>query len=129
MPELTVLASFSLASILLILAPGPDNLYVIAQSARHGFKSGFIVTLGLCSGLLFHTLAVVLGVAVLIQESALAFTILKVLGAMYLLYLAWQMWRQQGETQSQTTAPKLNARRLYLRGVVMNISNPNQPLL
>jgi threonine/homoserine/homoserine lactone efflux protein len=81
---------FFTASLLLALAPGPDNILVLTQSALYGRKTGILITLGLCTGLLGHTAAVVLGVAALIKSSALAFSILKLTGAAYLLYLAWK---------------------------------------
>ncbi len=86
-------ATFFAASVILALAPGPDNIFVLTQSALHGKISGLWVTLGLCTGLVVHTTAVVLGVAVIFQVSAVAFTLLKVVGAGYLLYLAWHAFR------------------------------------
>ncbi|MES9886325.1 MAG: LysE family transporter, partial [Candidatus Sedimenticola sp. 6PFRAG1] len=78
-PETLLL--FLTSSTLLALAPGPDNLFVLAQSMANGAKAGIIITLGLCTGLLVHTTAVAFGLAVIFQTSALAFTILKFLGA------------------------------------------------
>ena len=74
----------------LAAVPGPDNIFVLTQSAMHGRLAGLIVTLGLASGLMFHTTAVAFGVAVLFQTSQYAFVVLKYAGAAYLLYLAWQ---------------------------------------
>ena len=81
---------FLLTSLLLCLAPGPDNLFVLTQSAMYGRRPGLLVTLGLCTGLLVHTTAVALGVAVIFQTSASAFLLLKIVGAGYLLYLVMQ---------------------------------------
>ncbi|WP_457577633.1 LysE family translocator, partial [Desulfomarina sp.] len=80
---------FFTASVLLALTPGPDNLFVLTQAAQGGRAAGFGVTLGLCTGLLVHTSAVALGVAAIFQASALAFSLLKYIGAAYLLYLAF----------------------------------------
>ena len=66
---------FFTASLALALAPGPDNIFVLTQSALHGRVAGLFITLGLCSGLLVHTAAVALGVAVIFQTSALAFNL------------------------------------------------------
>ena len=74
----TVLAFFSV-SLLLALAPGPDNVFVLVHSAQHGVRAGVLVVLGLCSGLLFHTAAVALGLAALLAASPLAFGALKAL--------------------------------------------------
>ncbi|HHX34610.1 MAG TPA: LysE family translocator [Gammaproteobacteria bacterium] len=116
--------TFVIASVLLGIAPGPDNIFVMAQSALYGKKSGVLVTLGLCTGLIVHTSAVALGVAVIFQTSVLAFTVLKVVGAMYLLYLAWQAVRASA---SRLETPKSTLRSngaLYRRGIIMNITNP-----
>ena len=83
------IAAFIVASALLSIAPGPDNIFVLTQSALYGKKSGIFVTLGLCTGLIVHTTAVAFGIAAIFQTSVVAFTILKVLGALYLAYLAW----------------------------------------
>ena len=116
-------ALFMLASLALAIAPGPDNLFVLTQSALHGRQAGLLVTLGLMTGLVVHTAAVSLGLAALFQTSALAFNGLKVLGALYLLYLAWQAFRADAAKPGELpAAPSL--RSLYGRGVVMNLSNP-----
>ena len=84
-----ILFMFFTTSVLLALSPGPDNLFVMTQAAQQGRKAGLLVTLGLCTGLLFHTAAVTFGLAALFSASAVAFTFLKFAGAGYLLYLAW----------------------------------------
>lgn len=124
MPTLDTIAVFFVASVALALAPGPDNIFVLTQSALNGRKSGFFVTLGLCTGLLVHTAAVSLGVAAVFQTSALAFNILKMVGAAYLLYLAWLAFRAKPEEIGRKGASSLGLRKLYLRGVIMNITNP-----
>jgi len=96
MPALDTLTQFFFASIMLGLAPGPDNIYVLTQSAVQGRSAGIVVTLGLCSGLVLHTTLVALGVAALIATSAPLFLLLKLGGAGYLLYLAYQAFRADG---------------------------------
>ncbi len=118
------LTLFLTSSILLALAPGPDNLFVLAQSAQHGRKAGLIVTFGLCTGVLVHTAAVTFGVAAIFQTSAVAFTILKYFGATYLLYLAWMSFRASGKAGADKEVKKLSFRKLYFRGVIMNVTNP-----
>lgn len=118
------LTTFIVASTLLGLAPGPDNLFVLTQSALYGRKAGILVTLGLCTGLVVHTTAVALGVAAVIQGSATAFTALKMAGALYLLYLAWQAFTASSAALQGRATPALNAFQLYRRGIVMNVTNP-----
>jgi threonine/homoserine/homoserine lactone efflux protein len=127
MPPANILATFFAAALLLALAPGPDNLFVLTQSATGGKGAGLTVTLGLCTGLIGHTLAVVLGVAALVRASALAFTGLKLLGAGYLLYLAWQAFRAPAASLAVTAASPGFAR-LYRRGIFMNLTNPKVSL-
>ena len=119
-----VLVLFIAASAALAIAPGPDNLYVLAQSALHGHRTGLLITLGLCTGLMVHISAVALGVATLVTTSAVAFTALKVFGAGYLLYLAWQAFRAGSSVMPESGGPRLGGFSCYARGVIMNISNP-----
>jgi threonine/homoserine/homoserine lactone efflux protein len=119
----TALAFFSV-SVLLALAPGPDNVFVLVHAAQHGVRAGLLVVLGLCSGLLFHTAAVALGLAALLATSALAFTVLKTVGALYLLWLAWRSWRAPSGPLDGDAGEGLGPWQTYGRGVLMNISNP-----
>lgn len=112
-------------SVLLSLAPGPDNIFVLTQSALYGRRSGMFITLGLCTGLLFHTTAVAFGVAAIIQTSTWAFTALKFSGAAYLSYLAWQAFKAPVERiDDQTQMTAASPAKLYQRGTIMNITNP-----
>ena len=123
-PE-SALAFFSL-SLVLALAPGPDNLFVLMVSAAEGRRAGFAVVLGLMLGVMVHTLAVALGLAALFAASATAFTVLKLAGAAYLLYLAWGAWHAPASLQAADTASGAAQGwpRLVARGVVMNLTNP-----
>lgn len=127
MIDLQTLLVFFPAAVLLALSPGPDNLFVLAQSAQHGRSAGVAVTLGLCTGLVGHTLAVALGLAAIVKASAFAFTVLKIVGALYLLWLAWQAWRAGAEV-GESNAPSLGGFELYRRGIVMNLTNPKVSL-
>lgn len=128
MLEVDVVAVFFLASVLLGLAPGPDNIYVLTQSAINGHAAGLIVTLGLCTGLLVHTSAVALGVAALFHTSAIAFNLFKLAGAGYLLFLAWQAFRASGGALDGPGVKRLRPLLLYRRGVLMNVTNPKVSL-
>jgi threonine/homoserine/homoserine lactone efflux protein len=119
----TALAFFAVA-VVLSLTPGPDNIFVLLQSAMRGPKAGMLIVLGLCSGLLVHTTAVALGLSALFAASTLAFTVLKLVGAAYLLYLAWQAFRAPTGIEQTTSRETMSARQTYLRGVIMNVTNP-----
>ena len=139
MPPLDVSLAFFIASIVLALAPGPDNIFVLTQSALYGWKQGLSVTFGLCTGLLLHTALVACGVAALILASPLLFSTLKTIGALYLLYLAWGALRAGKAVQTvpagnaspglnTSHAPSLSLSRLYRRGIIMNVTNPKVSL-
>jgi threonine/homoserine/homoserine lactone efflux protein len=118
------LITFFAASVLLALAPGPDNIFVLTQSALRGKGAGIAVTFGLCTGLLGHTAAVTLGLAALFAASSVAFTVLKLCGAAYLLWLAWQAFRASSTGIASCEKTALNNWQLYRRGILMNITNP-----
>ncbi|WP_263832508.1 LysE family translocator [Sulfurospirillum oryzae] len=124
MLELQTIMMFVTASTLLALAPGPDILFVLTQSMTKGSRSGIVIALGLCSGLIFHTTAVALGVAVIFQTSILAFTILKFVGAAYLLYLAYMAFKDASKSKLESDKSPLSLKALYKRGIFMNITNP-----
>jgi threonine/homoserine/homoserine lactone efflux protein len=125
MPVETQLA-FVAAALFLAFVPGPDNVFVMTLSALRGRRAGLCVVLGLCTGLVVHTAAVALGVAVVFQKSQLAFSLLKYAGTAYLVYLAWQAFRARPmpAAPGQPGAVAGEGRRLYLRGILMNVTNP-----
>ena len=127
--------AFFVAALLLGIAPGPDNIFVLTQSALFGAGAGMVTTLGLVTGLCVHTAAVALGVAAIFQTSALAFTLLKTAGAGYLLWLAWLSFRAGASTEkiAQGDGGPAGAAfpgymTLYRRGIVMNVTNPKVSL-
>jgi len=119
----TAIAFFGV-SCLLGITPGPDNIFVMVQSATYGKRAGMLVVLGLCTGLIGHTTAVALGLAAVFAASETAFLVLKMLGAAYLAYLAWGAFRAPVSDGGADAAPSLPPRQLYARGVVMNLTNP-----
>lgn len=124
MIPLQELAAFTLAALLIGLAPGPDNLFVLTQSALYGAKAGMQVILGLCTGLMVHMLMVFMGVAMLVQTSVMAFTVLKIAGALYLLTLAWQTLRAGQLKNGSQKENQISSYQLYCRGIFMNVTNP-----
>ncbi|MDJ0807892.1 MAG: LysE family translocator [Gammaproteobacteria bacterium] len=126
--SIQTITTFFFASLLLAIAPGPDNIFVLTQGMLHGRLAGLMVTLGLATGLILHTTLVALGVAVLFQTSILAFTLLKLLGAGYLLYLAWQALRSQEQEIGVHGMFPLEMGQLYRRGIIMNVTNPKVSL-
>ena len=121
--SLETVITFILASIVLCLVPGPDNIYVMTNSALKGWKVGFYNTLGLCTGLIAHTFLVAIGVSVIFQTSILAFNGLKIIGACYLIYLGW-LSLQSKELKISGAGEGYANRSYYITGVIMNLTNP-----
>ena len=136
--------NFFIAALVVALAPGPDNLFVLAQSATHGAKAGFSVICGLCTGICVQTALLIVGVSALIAASPVAFFVLQCCGAAYLLYLAYKSFQvRAGVVKLDAGADASNEmradnaggegaglpfRRLYLRGIIMNLTNPKAVL-
>lgn len=123
--DYSVLLAFFISSLLLAIAPGPDNIFVLSQSALYGVRSGFLIVLGLCTGLIFHTTLVVLGVSAIIVANVYLFLSVKIIGALYLLYLAKLAFFSKALGHgTENKGVVLSGFKLYLRGVIMNITNP-----
>lgn len=125
MPGWELSAAFFVTALLLGISPGPDIIFVLTQSAIYGSRAGIITTFGLATGLCFQTCAVALGIAALVRASPLAFNILRFCGAAYLCWLAWQAFRAKADKAELGVKGQAESfRRAYLRGVIMNITNP-----
>jgi len=118
------LLSFSAATVALALSPGPDNIYVITQSLVNGTKSGIATTAGLISGCIVHTALLAFGVSALITASDSIFYAIKVFGALYLLYLAYTVYKSDANVTFSDNAPKKSNWGLFKQGVFMNLVNP-----
>ncbi|GAB2833176.1 LysE family translocator [Comamonas piscis] len=135
MPTFQSLLAFFGVAVLLALSPGPDNLFVLMQSIQRGWRVGIAVVVGLCLGVVVHTMAVALGLAAVFAASSIAFTVLKWCGAAYLAYLAWGAWRAPvsadasagGAAADGSGRADIAGKDLLVmvrRGVVMNLTNP-----
>ena len=128
MIEPTQLFYFIAASVALTLLPGPDILFVLSISISQGKKAGIATASGLCTGLLFHTTAAALGISALVYGSAIAFTIVKYAGALYLIYLALKALKESGTFFSSIKVKETDMFLLYKRGILMNLLNPKVSL-
>lgn len=127
------LTEFAVAALLLAVAPGPDNMFVATHAAVYGARSGLLVTLGLCTGLVVHTLAVACGLAALLRTTPALLLAIRLVGAAYLLYLAGLAIRAAYapsplDANGPTQESQRSAFALYRRGVWMNLSNPKVAL-
>lgn len=116
---------FVAATSALAISPGPDNIYVLMQSITNGRKYGLATVCGLISGCLVHTTLVAFGVSVIIKENDTLFFIIKLFGALYLLYLAYKVYKSDAKvTLSKDAVPKKSLWQLFKQGVIMNVLNP-----
>ena len=116
------------ASILLTLAPGPDNIFVVIQGVSRGRKAAVITALGMCSGLSVHTTAAALGISAIFYSSALAFCAVKYAGAAYLMYLAWKAIQDRNALKLNSSVSQLSCFAMFRRGFIMNTLNPKVAL-
>lgn len=120
------LSAFLAASVLITLAPGPDNMMVLGLGVSRGKKSGMLFGLGCAIGCFSHTLLAALGISALIAATPLAFATLKIAGGLYLVWLGMQAIRNArplAATQAPDTAPASDAR-LFAKGLLANAINP-----
>ncbi|MFJ8234934.1 LysE family translocator [Ureibacillus sp. NPDC094379] len=120
--------SFLSAAIVLTLMPGPDNLFTLAQSMAKGKSAGIYTTLGLCTGLLVHITAATIGISAVIYQSVFAFTVVKYVGAAYLLFLAYKSFREKDSSFNLNHHDNLDYSSLYKKGIIMNLLNPKVSL-
>jgi threonine/homoserine/homoserine lactone efflux protein len=118
------LISFSIATLALAISPGPDNIYVLTQSLVNGTKSGIATTAGLISGCIVHTTLLAFGISAIITASEEIFYGIKVLGACYLLYLAYKVYKSDEHIALAEKAPKKSYSSLFKTGFIMNLVNP-----
>ena len=108
----------------LIIAPGPDMLYVITRGVTHGRKAGMVSAMGVICGILVHTTAAAFGLTLILQTSALAFLIVKYLGAIYLIYLGIKAWKEKSTFNVQASSSRTSFRKIFWQGVLSNVLNP-----
>lgn len=131
MMPIDIFLSFFSTCTLLALSPGPDNIFVLLQSALYGIRIGIYIVFGLCTGLLFHTFFVIISIEYIIKISPSAFLALRIIGALYLLYLAYLTIKSTPislDTEKENHTPTMSLWQYYQRGILMNISNPKVTL-
>jgi threonine/homoserine/homoserine lactone efflux protein len=125
-PDSPTLLVFSLAALAIIVVPGPAVLYVVAQSMSGGRGAGLVSALGVATGGLVHIVAAVAGLSALLVASAEAFTVVKLAGAAYLVYLGIRTLLSRPQERSAELPP--SRARTYRQGVVVNVLNPKTAL-
>ena len=124
-PSWAVFAAFLMSTVVLAITPGPDMTLFLSKTLSQGRKAGFAAMFGAVSGLFVHTLLAALGLTALLAASTTAFTILKIGGALYLLWLAIATLRKGSSLRvDRGTAPNEKLAKLYFTGVWINLLNP-----
>lgn len=126
---ITSYSIFLVSSILLNLTPGADTLYIVGNSISNGRRAGVLSALGISTGCLIHTLLAALGLSVILAQSALAFSIVKYLGAAYLIYLGIRtLLRKNSVFQVRQGREENSFKAVYLQGILTNVLNPKVAL-
>jgi threonine/homoserine/homoserine lactone efflux protein len=124
MIDATNFALFMAASWALILAPGPDTLYVITRGVSQGRKAGLLSALGVTLGILVHTVFAAFGLAMILQTSAMAFLMVKYIGAGYLVFLGIKALRNKSSFSLLAQAEEMDSRTVLWQGMLSNVLNP-----
>lgn len=120
-----IIISFIIATSILAISPGPDNIYVLMQSLVHGKKFGIATVCGLMTGCLVHTSLVAFGVSALIRANGSLYFVIKLFGALYLFYLAYKVYNSDGELSVENkNIPRKTISHLFKQGFIMNVLNP-----
>lgn len=115
---------FLLTSTVVILTPGQDMILVMSRSIAQGQKAGITTALGVSVGLLGHTLLATLGLGALLLASEFLFSIVKFIGAGYLIYIGYQLLRSKDHTIAMKDLPKVSYKKMFIQGALSNIMNP-----
>lgn len=116
---------FLITSLVVVLIPGTGVIYTVSTGLFLGWRASIAAALGCTAGIIPHLLASILGLSAVIHMSAVVFQCIKIVGAIYLLYLAWSMWRDTDGVQFDSPSlPKNNIWQIVLRGFLLNILNP-----
>ncbi|EDP69970.1 Lysine exporter protein (LYSE/YGGA) [Flavobacteriales bacterium ALC-1] len=120
-----ILLSFALATSALAISPGPDNIYVLVQSITNGKSYGLATVCGLIAGCIVHATLLAFGVSAIIKANESLFFGIKVLGALYLLFLAYKVYKSDAQLDLDAdTVPKKSLKGLFVQGFFMNVLNP-----
>lgn len=120
-----ILISFALATSVLAMSPGPDNIYVLVQSIAKGKSYGMATVCGLITGCIIHTTLLAFGVSAIIAANDYLFFGIKLLGACYLLFLAYKVFKSDAELSfNSDNVPNKNLKQLFVQGFFMNVLNP-----
>jgi len=128
LPDLPALALFFAASLILLVTPGPAVFYIVARSIDQGRLAGVVSTLGVAAGSCVHSLAAALGVSAILASSATAFTVVKLVGAGYLVYLGIRKFLVPDPVETDVIVQHKQLREIFVQGLIVNVLNPKTAL-
>lgn len=115
---------FLLTSLVVVLVPGTGAVYTITTGLTLKWRASIAAAIGCTLGIVPHILASILGLSALLNMSAQVFSALKIAGALYLLYLAWNMWREAGKLEINKKGTESSARQIVIKAIAINLLNP-----
>lgn len=128
MPELSSLTLFFVAAIALLVTPGPAVVYIVARSVDQGWRAGIVSSLGVSVGSLVQVLAAAFGLSAIVLSSVVAFSVIKYLGAAYLIWIGIQKLREKAPAADAPHVAPASMRRIFTQGIVVNLLNPKSAL-
>ncbi len=130
MPSTEILIAFTVAAVLMNLSPGPSNLYVVARSIAQGTQGGVVAALGLAVGTMLHVAATVAGISAIFSHSPTLYTIIKIAGAAYLIYLGISYWKLNslGTDKSVVPTKKKLLPTVFRESIIVEVTNPKTAL-
>jgi threonine/homoserine/homoserine lactone efflux protein len=115
---------FLITSLVVVLIPGTGVIYTVSNGLFAGRRAAVAAACGCTAGIIPHLLACITGLALILHTSAVAFSAVKFIGAVYLMYMAWSMWRETGVLKFDDSRKSQNSRQIAVRGMLINILNP-----
>jgi RhtB (resistance to homoserine/threonine) family protein len=128
MVGITSFGLFLLTALLMNITPGTDTMYIVSRSVSQGKKAGIYSVLGISTGSLVHTFLAAVGLSVILTTSAVLFTIIKIIGAGYLIYLGVRMLIQKSSNLELKDTKSMSLKKIYTQGLLTNVTNPKVAL-
>ena len=130
MPSTEILIAFTAAALIMNLSPGPSNIYVLARAIGQGTKAGIVAAFGLATGSMVHVMATVLGISALFKHSPTAYLVVKIMGALYLIYLGIRYFtdRGPGDLGRKENANHKSLSAIFFESIVVEVTNPKTAL-
>ena len=117
-------AEFLLTSLVVVVVPGTGVIYTVSTGLTHRWRASILAAVGCTMGIIPHLTASILGLSAILHMRAQAFQVIKFVGALYLLFLAWSMWRETGTFNFDQSNPKKGGFQIVVKGILINILNP-----